>query len=213
MSFVKKEECQREHVVVGDCTKRNCTCPKTIFSSHHCIFFFFSQKKKSPCTLSFILSYSKIFSGRNNDECGFGSILLWSAKRKENFHNPQQLRVRDGPPGSSLSQSFATSPHLSQRSEEAGFRGWGGHDATSREFWKALGTYPLPLGAGGGGQAARSCEQWQRDTMQTQFSAWHVSKYTRWRRRRGRFFLPPHFFALLYFRPVLVSKQRFNQNA
>lgn len=29
--------------------------------------------------------------------------------------------------------------------------GLGGHDATSREFWKALGTYPLPLGAEGGG--------------------------------------------------------------
>lgn len=24
------------------------------------------------------------------------------------------------------------------------------HDATSREFWKALGTYPLPLGEAGG---------------------------------------------------------------
>lgn len=45
---------------------------------------------------------ARFFSGRNNDECGFGSILLWSAKRKENVHNPQQLRVRDGPPGSGL---------------------------------------------------------------------------------------------------------------
>lgn len=99
---------------------------KQFFSSHHCIFFFFFTKKikeeNLPALYPKFSLTARFFSGRNNDECGFGSILLWSAKSKENFHNPQQLRVRDGPPGSSLSQSFATSPHPSQRSEEAGFR-------------------------------------------------------------------------------------------
>lgn len=185
---------------------------KKNFSSHHCIFYFFFTKKIKEENLpalypSFSLA-ARFFSGRNNDECGFGSILLWSAKRKENFHNPQQLRVRDGPPGSSLSQSFATSPHLSQRSEEAGFRGGRGMTPHPGNSGRRSGHILFHWG----GQAARSCERQQRDTMQTQFSEWHVLKYTR--RRRGRFPPhPPHFFTLLYFRPVLVLKQRFNQNA
>lgn len=170
---------------------------KQFISSHHCILFiFFTKKIKEENLPALYPSFSltaRFFSGRNNDECGFGSILLWNAKRKENFHNPQQLRVRDGPPGSSLSQSFATSPHLSQQSEEAGFRGvWGGCMTPHPGNSGRRSGHILFHWGGRGVQAVRSCEQRQRDTMQTQFSEWHVSKYTR-RRRRGRSFSPRTF--------------------
>lgn len=117
----RKKKCRREHVVVSDCTKRNCTCPKTTSSSHHCI-----ARRKSPCALSFPLYYSKtfffFFSSQNNLSVLLAPSCSRVRKRKENFHNPQQLRVRDGPPccRAAHSQSFATSPHPSQWSEEAG---------------------------------------------------------------------------------------------
>lgn len=161
-------------------------------------------------TSYFTLSYSKIFffffPRPQQSECGFGCILLLSAS---NFLSPRQLRVRNGTLGSSqfyqpwFLWSSATSPNLSRRSEWAEWSRRGGHDTTSQEFWKALRTYPLPIGGWGRG--------WATATWHYANATLRVARFETYQEAEELFFL--NFFTWLYFRADLLFEQPFDQNA
>lgn len=126
----------------------------TIFSSHYCIFPPKKSKEENhPGLYPPLFLIDRFFSDHKNLSVVLASSFSSVQKGKKTFTVPDSWgwdmglwapRIATVP----LSWSSATLHHLSQWSEWAGWPRWGGHDTTSQEFWKALRTYPLPIGGG-----------------------------------------------------------------